>query len=320
MTPGQLRADGGAPPVEAARWRQAAELGLFCLGLPPEIGGAGGTCTDEVVAFHQMGRSLAPLSFAATLLAAHAAYAAGSDLVGRLIEGNFCAGLGAEEYAGSLEISAKAVTGDAVLFRTRDTDVILVTAGSRFAAIAPEELPELAWRPGLDASADVTTVRLNSVPALFDGDSPAVVQRGRLLVAAMMAGVAELSTEMSVSYTSDRRQFDRSLASFQVIKHRCADMATRAESALATVFYGAVLLDENDVTGWVVALAAKHMAAEAALENARDNIQNHGGIGFTFEYDAHLLLRRAHLLEEIFGARTENLRLILAARSPLAED
>lgn len=126
---------------------------------------------------------------------------------------------------------------------------------------------------------------------------------GALATAAFCVGLARSCTERSVEYAMNRQQFDRPIASFQAIKHLCAEMAVRAELARHAVYAAAVLLDEageGDVMRSVS--GAKLLASEAAIMNGRTATQVHGGMGFTWEVDIHLYLKRAWVMETQFGS------------------
>jgi alkylation response protein AidB-like acyl-CoA dehydrogenase len=124
---------------------------------------------------------------------------------------------------------------------------------------------------------------------------------GCVLTAALSAGNAAKTVDLAVAYAKERVQFDRPIGSFQAVKHICADMLVRSEVARAAVEAAGVLLDEeSDEAGRAVA-TAKMLASEAALANAKSCIQVHGGMGFTWEVDAHLFLKRAAVLANQFG-------------------
>src|SRR4029453_4482295 len=118
--------------------------------------------------------------------------------------------------------------------------------------------------------------------------------------------------ELLVEYAKVRRQFGKPIGTFQAIKHRCADMAVRAEVARAMVTYAAGALAEGEPDVARHGAMAKTLAGGAAIANATDNIQNHGGMGYTWESDAHLYLKRARLLEHCFGTRTAHLDALAA--------
>jgi alkylation response protein AidB-like acyl-CoA dehydrogenase len=129
-----------------------------------------------------------------------------------------------------------------------------------------------------------------------------------VLTAAFSLGMAQRLTESSVAYAKERKQFDRPIGSFQAIKHVLADMAVRVEIARAAVYAAGAYLDAPDLeSGEPGGLAravsvAKVMAGEAAVRNGKDAVQVHGGMGFTWEVDVHLYLKRAWVLETHFGS------------------
>ena len=123
------------------------------------------------------------------------------------------------------------------------------------------------------------------------------------LVAAQQLGIAVATTDLAVAYAKARQQFDRPIGSFQAVKHLLADMLVRAEVARAAVYAAGVTLDHpavGDVRRAVA--AAKVMAGDAARLNGKACVQVHGGMGFTWEIDAHLYLKRAWVLDTVFGS------------------
>jgi alkylation response protein AidB-like acyl-CoA dehydrogenase len=137
-------------------------------------------------------------------------------------------------------------------------------------------------------------------------DLARVLAAAGIALAAEQAGGAERTLEDAVEYAKLREQFGRPIGSFQAVKHKCADMLMAAESAKSAAWYAAWAL----ATGSADAIAASHVAkatcSEAYLSNARENVQLHGGIGFTWECDAHLHLKRARSSWALFGAPTEH--------------
>ena len=117
---------------------------------------------------------------------------------------------------------------------------------------------------------------------------------------------------MSVEYGKVRQQFGKPIGSFQAIKHRCADMAVRAEVARSAVTWAALAVRDGEPDAQFHVHVAKTLATNAALANTTDNVQNHGGMGYTWESDAHLYLKRARVLEHVFGSRVGHLDAIAA--------
>jgi alkylation response protein AidB-like acyl-CoA dehydrogenase len=133
-----------------------------------------------------------------------------------------------------------------------------------------------------------------------------------VLVAAEAVGVAERTLEMSVAHAKVRQQFGRPIGSFQAVKHRCADMAVRAEVARSVTTFAAIAVRDGDPAAGHHVHVAKVLATAGALANATDNVQNHGGMGYTWEGDAHLYLKRAWILEHLLGRRTSHLDAVAA--------
>jgi len=138
------------------------------------------------------------------------------------------------------------------------------------------------------------------------GDAEVVAhwrREGAVVTAAFLVGIAQACTELSVAYAKERRQFDRPIGSFQAVKHILADMRVRAEVARASVHAAACTLDDPDVGEAARAVAgAKMLAGEAAITNGKAATQVHGGMGFTWEVDVHLYLKRAWVLDTVLGS------------------
>jgi alkylation response protein AidB-like acyl-CoA dehydrogenase len=136
---------------------------------------------------------------------------------------------------------------------------------------------------------------------------------GIVLTAALSSGIASRTTELAVAFAKERHQFDKPIGSFQAVKHMCADMLVRAEVARAAVDAAGVLLDDPDADATTAVHAAKLLASEYAIANAKTNIQVHGGMGFTWEVDAHLYLKRAAVLATRFGGTDRQAEQVAAA-------
>jgi hypothetical protein len=176
-----------------------------------------------------------------------------------------------------------------------------------------------ARTPGLQTSAGLSmdpTRRLGALTArganaeTLDADAAALRRMATVLTAAEAVGVAERTLEMSVEYAKVRQQFGKPIGTFQAIKHRCADMATRTEVARAVVVFASVAVRDGEHDADFHVHSAKALADDAAIQNATDNVQNHGGMGYTWESDAHLYLKRARVLEHVCGSRMAHLDAI----------
>ena len=147
-------------------------------------------------------------------------------------------------------------------------------------------------------------------------DTSAFRLTATLLTAALLAGIAEAVTEQSVSYAKDREQFGQPIGGFQAVKHRCADMATRAEVANGQLVYAALAVRDGRPDAAFHAHAARVVAAQGAIANAQINIQNHGGIGFTWEHTAHRFLTKARVVANCLGTTASHQAQLLAEPAP----
>ena len=190
-------------------------------------------------------------------------------------------------------------------------DLILVVAGpARAVAVrraARRARPDRRrGLPTLDQTRKLARLEFGSVPARrIDGDGAAVLARtldvAAIALAAEQLGGAQRALEMAVSYAKDRQQFGRPIGSFQAIKHRCADLLLEVESLRSAVGYAAAAVAEDSAEIPVVASLVKAYASDVYFHVAAENIQIHGGIGFTWEHDAHLYFKRAKASELFLG-------------------
>lgn len=323
-----MMADAGYDP---GVWLQMArELGLHGIAVPEEWGGAGAGMPELVVVFEEMGAALLCAPFFATVaLAASAVLASGdrtamADLLPHFVDGT---SVGTVALNGTLE----AWTPDSVDTSARSTpdgfrlsgdlplvldghaaDVILVAANtdrgvSLFAVAATADGLRREQLVTLDRTRKAARLCLDDVPARLIGDDGAaapvlarVSDLATVALAAEQLGVAQRSLDMAVGYAKDRIQFGRAIGSFQAVKHRCADMLVLVEGARSAVVHAAQVADTDELA--LAASVAKMTCSEAALQTALDSMRIHGGIGFTWEHDAHLYVRRAKSTELILGS------------------
>jgi alkylation response protein AidB-like acyl-CoA dehydrogenase len=302
------------PPVDAALWREAGTLGWFGLGVPEDAGGAGYGLPEAMLLFVELGRALAPGPWLGTTLAAralagetaladaHAAVLGGGLRVAVVDDPADALGRGP---ALSGHVTGVADASGAALLVLGRRDVRWVAADARGLAVAS--------RPSMDPTRRLARVRFEAVAAVPLGADAGTLRRaGTVLAAAEAVGVAERALEMSVAHATVRRQFGKPIGAFQAVKHRCADMAVRAEVARSVVSFAAVAVRDGDPEAAHHVHVAKTLAAAGAIANATDNVQNHGGMGYTWEGDAHLYLKRAWVLEHAFGARAAHLDALAA--------
>jgi alkylation response protein AidB-like acyl-CoA dehydrogenase len=275
----------GRFPMERVRrgfdrsmWTELGEAGVFSLRLAEAEGGVGLGMTEAVIVFEELGRALVPGPVVATHLAAGLVDGAASgERVVTLIErGDSLIEFGAES--------------DSVLVLEEET---VELSESRSAGQSVPSLDPLT--PILSNSADL------SVTTPTDARAEHLRREGALLTAALSSGIASKLVDLAVGYANERQQFDRPIGSFQAVKHMCADMFVRAEVARASVDAAGVLMDEDDPDVVNAVPTAKLLASEAAIANGKTCVQVHGGMGFTWEVDVHLYLKRAVVLATHFG-------------------
>ncbi|MEU3702339.1 acyl-CoA dehydrogenase family protein [Streptomyces anulatus] len=282
---------GGA--LDRALWRELGAAGFFALRLPEEAGGVGLGLPEAVLLFEEAGRALLPGPLVATHLAA--------GLVKGAAEG---------------EAVVTAVDGDLPVAHLAEADAVLVGAdalvGEPLRAFVAAARPVRSMDPltPLHRTGADTGARAGSGPAgaraateRTTAHAERIRFEGALLTAAEQLGSAVRTTETAVQHAGSREQFGSPIGSFQAVKHLCADMLARTEPARAAVYAAAVTGDPVEIA------AAKLLADEAAVHNARDCLQIHGGMGFTWEADVHLHLKRAWLRSaaRLGGAAAEEL-------------
>ncbi|MGI8491542.1 MAG: acyl-CoA dehydrogenase family protein [Acidimicrobiales bacterium] len=332
---------------DPAVWKQMAEqLGLQGLIIPEEFGGSGYSYVELIVVLEEMGRALlcAPyfssVALAANLLLASGDDDAKKDYLSGIAAGTTIATVALAESSGrwdeegvTLAASGSgadwALTGEKLYVLDGHTaDLVLVAArsdagvsvfavesgASGFAATALSTMDQTRKQAKL--TFDATPARLIG----SEGSGWAAVSKmldlAAVALAAEQVGGAQRVLDMSVEYAKVRVQFGRPIGSFQAIKHKCADMLLEVESAKSAAYYaGWAAAEDNDELP-VVASLAKSYCSEAYFHAAAENIQIHGGIGFTWEHPAHLYFKRAKSSELLFGDPTYH-RELLAQRSGL---
>ena len=312
ITPAVVRAAvDGKVELRPPFWEPLAGLGWLGLAVPEDLGGQGAGLAELVVVVEELGRVVAPgpmlpTAWAAAVLADQpGAEGVVADLAcgRRAAAVAFAAQPGAlDPEAGTADVSTGPVLG------AEGADVLLAPL-----AVEGGELWHLVDLVGADAtpvdSLDPTRP-LASIVAEGAGVTPLpsltterVREVGIVLAAAEAAGGAAWCVETAASYAAVRKQFGRPIGQFQGVKHRCADMLVALEQIRAVVWDAALALDDPDAGGRDLAVqAAGALALDAYAKVAKDCIQVLGGIGFTWEHDAHLYLRRAMSLRQLFGA------------------
>lgn len=294
-------------------WEAAVRLDLPGLLAPEASGGSGADVSVLVVALESSGRTLAPVPLRTTAansvpLLMNASGPGPEEVLAQILAtGSACASADAGDWDG-LSTVVLPVVADA-----SRCELILVRLGE---CVAVVESGECLISPS-PSSADpsVPVARVEIPPALLlersfplpEFETPSAISR--LGAAAELVGIATLGLDHAVGHSIERVQFDKPIAAFQSVKHRLADIFVSINRARGLVEHSALLLDVGDEAGIAVSHLAYAAAAEAAIESARTNVRLHGAMGATWELDAHLVLRRARHLTQLFGAPDEHYRL-----------
>ena len=301
-------------------WRELGELGWLGLAIPEEHGGSGFGLPELVIVAEEMGRAVAPGPFVPTVTAGAVIATAGSpDARARFLPGLADGSLvGAVALGGNVRVSGGTASGSAgVVLGGHVADVIVVSAGDDIAIIERGAGGVSVQVPAnLDPARRAARVTLDAAPTeLVPGARQVLVDVARTLLAAEATGVARQATEMASEYAKVREQFGRPIGMFQAVKHHCANMLVAAEQATAAVWDAArAAAADGDQFTFTAAIAAT-LALAAADLNANLSIQVHGGIGFTWEHDAHLYLRRATSIEAIIDAEAAALQVTDCVRN-----
>ena len=319
--------DGGGPHYRSVLAPSLAGQGLFGLHLPEEAGGQGFGLPELAVAVEETGRALLPGGYLATVLAsavlaealgAGAPDAAGQaatssplgKLLARLADGSLAGTvvLGTGLTAGQGPDGCLTISGEAgPVLAGPLADVVVAGAGTADGEVwVLLDAADLEVTPveGVDLARPLATLRADGVLVSADRvlsglNRAGVTSLAAILFGAEACGVADWAVQTAAEYAKIRHQFGRPIGQFQAVKHRCARMLTVAEQAAAAV-WDAARTPAGPDREFAAAVAAV-VALDAAVDAANDCIQTLGGIGYTWEHDAHLYYRRALSLRALLG-------------------
>jgi alkylation response protein AidB-like acyl-CoA dehydrogenase len=325
-------------------WAQmAGQLGLLALIIPEEFGGSGFTYVELAIVLEEMGRALicAPffstVALATTLLLVSGDETAQRAYLPKISDGSTIATLALAEVSGRWDADgvtlsatpsgeAWELSGEKLYVTDGHVADLVFVAGRSPAGVSIYAVD--AGAPGYSAeplpTMDLTRkqarLTFSHTPARLvgsDGQGWPVLAKtldlAAMALAAEQVGGAQRTLEMAVDYAKIRIQFGRPIGSFQAIKHKCADMLVLVESAKSAAYYAAWIAAEDGAELPVVASLGKAYCSEAFFRAAADNVQIHGGMGFTWEHPAHLYFKRAKSSELLFGDPTYH-RELLATR------
>jgi alkylation response protein AidB-like acyl-CoA dehydrogenase len=308
----------------------ATQLGLHGLRIPEQFGGSEQGFTELRIVLSELGRELYTGPYLSSMLTIEAIIASAdagtmARLLPSLADGTAIGALAIWDEVGayrSSEIRTRAhhnkygwtLEGDKAIVLHGQAATVLITAAategglSLFAVDASAAGVSVNPQPALDQTRQIASIRLEGAPGSLIGQEGAagpliqtILDRAALAIAADSLGVAERVLEMTVDYAKMRNQFGRPIGSFQAVKHKCADMLKSIELGRSAIYYAAHIADTEPAELTPAASIAKIQCAEACTIAAAESIQIHGGVGFTWEHDAHLYFKRARANATLFG-------------------
>ena len=263
---------------DPALWKEMASLGFLGVSDPE----SGSSLVDVCIVLEEAGRALLPGPFLPHTIAALAVVRSGGDP----------------------DLARAIAAGDTVATATEDLAQVPCGGVADVVAILRFQSPGMIRTFDADEieSADLTRPAVRVSPREEDPLNPVPLRAvACVAVAAESVGTAARALEMATAYAKEREQFGRPIGSFQAIKHKAADMLRAVEAARLAVYFAASAIDAGDRNAFVAAATAKVAANDAFMRCAAENIQIHGGIGVTWEHDAHLFYRRALASSAYFG-------------------
>ena len=323
----RLRAAGAT--FDLGLWQGLCALGLQTLLVPEDHGGAGLGMVDAVLPFEEFGRALVPGPLVDTILISDIVARFGTTAQRQAVLPDVAAGTARLAFAhaepgtghrpGDIGTTATPHAGG---WRLRGRKIFVPAADAATALAVSARLPDgraALFLCGCSASgvaiARNVAVDRDSMPCRVEFDEAAAEPVGaylpeaaldRLLetsavaAAAQMIGIAGMAVEMAVAYAKQRIQFGQPIGAFQAIKHRCADMLMAVETARSAAYYAAWAVEDGTDAALAVSVA-KAACGDACRLACNECLQIHGGVGFTWDYDVHLFLKRGKLLEYSFG-------------------
>ncbi|PWN03745.1 acyl-CoA dehydrogenase [Nocardioides silvaticus] len=268
------------------------QIGVPALALPEEYDGAGATFFETAVVLEELGRAIAPAPLLATVLATEALLAGGSeDAKARLLPR-----IAAGEVATLVLDDGPVLDGDraAIVLAIDGDDLVELTGATA------------TWAESMDQTIRLARLDRSSATATVIGDGAAARARAELVgpaaAAVLAVGLCDRALRMTVDYSKERVQFGRPIGSFQALKHRMADMLARLEIGRSASWAASYALATGAADAEELTRTAASYCLEAASHLAGECIQLHGGIAITWEHDAHVVFKRAHALNQLFGA------------------
>jgi alkylation response protein AidB-like acyl-CoA dehydrogenase len=294
--PDRVREHAEAGRMDGELWGELSELGWLGIAVAEEHGGQGLGRIELSILCEELGRSLAPVPFLPSVLAASVIEQAGSPE----LRERWLPGLASGKHKGALasgsDGSAELVIGGA------DADVIVIVEDEAAGRVLAAEQADLAPLASVDPTRSAARVSAGEdAGEALTGDVAGGLDRALVAVSSELVGVCDRALEMTVAYVKERKQFGVPVGSYQAVSHRCAQMLLETEKARSMAAFAAWAADADPERLAEAAAMAKAAASDAGHEVTAGAIQAHGGIGFTWEADVHWLFKRAHVDAALLG-------------------
>jgi len=319
----------GEQPYHRELWQQIVDLGWTAMAIPEEFGGLGLGYLELCVVAEELGRALTPVPFSSSVyLATEAIKAWGSQAqklhyLPKLASGELIGTLASSEGLGALTIETRVKQGKlhGKKLPVADGDIadfaVVIAADSRgntglYLADLTATGTARSTLSSMDPSRSQASLEFDAVAVERLGEDSdgrqalsQLQDKAAVLFAFEQIGGGQAALDMGMAYTRERYAFGRAIASFQAIKHKFADMFVALELARGNAYYGAWALSCDAPDLPLAAATARVCASDAFYQITRENIQVHGGMGFTWEFDCHLYYRRAQLLSSVIGTQPQ---------------
>ncbi|MGF7151701.1 alkylation response protein AidB-like acyl-CoA dehydrogenase [Sphingomonas zeicaulis] len=284
---------------DVGQWQRVThEMGFGAIMLPEAEAGAGLGLVELALVTIEMGRTLFPSPFLPSIGAA-------LPLLSGMPEIASGKTIAAPAIGPGLRLEGDRLSGEALVAFGHVADLFVAVVGDQAMAVpaAGAQVERLAT---MDVTRPLARVRFDRVAVEVVGGAARALDQARVVLAAECVGGADAALAATVAYAKQRIQFGRPIGSFQALKHRMADMMIAIEAARTAVYYAAAAMDEEDPAASEAAAIAHFTAIEVYQMVSGNMIQLHGGIGFTWEHDAHLHFKRARSATTLFGTPAES--------------
>jgi alkylation response protein AidB-like acyl-CoA dehydrogenase len=305
----RVREHADARTTDDGLWKELGELGWLGIAVDEADGGQGLGSVELAILCEELGRTVAPVPFLPSVLAATLIQHAGSAAQ----RGRWLPGLAAGEAKGAVGVARDGVAEFVV--GAPDANVIVLIDDASAVVVARGDV-EVAVLESIDPTRSAGRVAVGDAGEPLEGELRPAIDRGLIAIASELVGVSDRALEMTTEYVKERKQFNTPVGAYQAVSHRCAQMLMDTQQARVTTSFASWAADADPERLPEGAAMAKAAASYAGREVTSAAIQMHGGIGFTWEADVHWLFKRAQIDADLLGGAGQHRRRLatIAAR------